>query len=258
MIRLLVSNQRGGVGKTTTTMTYARYLADLGKRVLLIDIDPQGSLEQVLALKAHHHLAHFVAHRFALSECVMKFSPQIHVLCSSRDTLQAEAALMGAQARELVLQHLLKPEEHNYDAVLIDSAPSISILQSCAMYYTQNVLIPTDMDSLSVTGAMATITAANQLNEFLRTQVRIVGILPTQVDRRLQMTQSTLATLKTIEDRYHIPVLPEIRIDTTVGKAIRARKMLADYDGSSRAFKDYQVAFAKLVEVMNGQTATQA
>ena len=72
------------------------------------------------------------------------------------------------------------------------------------------------------------------------------------------MTQSTLATLNTIEDRYHIPILPEIRIDTTVGKAIRARKMLADYDDSSRAFKDYQIAFAKLVEVMDGQTAAKA
>jgi chromosome partitioning protein len=258
MIRLLVSNQRGGVGKTTTAINFARYLADQGKRVLLIDIDPQGSVEQVLGLRAHHHLAHFIAHRFALSECIEKYTPEIHVLCSSRDTLQAEAALMGAQARELVLHHLLKSEEHNYDAVLIDSAPSISILQSCAMFYTQNVLVPTDMDSLSVTGAMATITAASQLNDFLRTEVRIVGILPTQVDRRLQMAQSTLATLETIRERFDIPVLPEIRIDTTVGKAIRARKLLADYDASSRAFKDYQAAFGRLVEVMNGQTAAQA
>ena len=258
MIRLLISNQRGGVGKTTTTVNFARYLADQGRRVLLIDIDPQGSLEQVLGLKAHHHLAHFIAHRFALSECIERYTPQIHVLCSSRDTLQAEAALMGAQARELVLHHLLKPEEHHYDAVLIDSAPSISILQSCSMYYARNVLIPTDMDSLSVTGAMATITAANQLNEFLRTDVRIVGILPTQVDRRLQMAQSTLASLGIIEDRYHIPVLPEIRSDTTISKAIRAKKLLADYDSSSRAFKDYLSAFGRLLEVMDGQTAAKA
>lgn len=258
MIRLLISNQRGGVGKTTTTINFARYLADQRKRVLLIDIDPQGSIEQVLGIKANHHLAHFVAHRYALSECIEKFTPEIHVLCSSRDTLQAEAALMGAQAREVVLQHLLQPEEYHYDAVLIDSAPSISILQSCAMYYTQNVLVPTDMDSLSVTGAMATITAATQLNQYLRTLVRIVGILPTQVDRRLQMAQSTLATLNTIRERYDIPVLPEIRIDTTVGKSIRARKMLADYDITSRAFKDYQVAFDKLLEVMDGQAAAKA
>ena len=88
--------------------------------------------------------------------------------------------------------------------------------------------------------------------------VRIVGILPTQVDRRLQMSQSTLATLDTIRERFRIPVLPEIRVDTTVGKSIRARKMLADYDATSRAFKDYLAAFGKLLEVMDGQTAAKA
>jgi chromosome partitioning protein len=258
MIRLLVSNQRGGVGKTTTTVNLAHYLSALNKKVLLIDIDPQGSLEQVLGVKAQHHLAHFIAHRFALSECTVNYNSNIDVLCSSRDTLQAEAALMGAQAREVVLHHLLKHEEHTYDAVLIDSAPSISILQSCAMYYTKSVLIPTDMDSLSVTGAMATITAANQLNDFLHTDVRVIGILPTQVDRRLQMAQSTLATLETIRDRYGIAVLPEIRADSTVAKSLRARKPLADFDNTCRAFKDYQIAFDRLLEVMDGQAAAKA
>jgi cellulose biosynthesis protein BcsQ len=165
---------------------------------------------------------------------------------------------MGAQARELVLYHLLKHEEAAYDAVLIDSAPSISILQSCAMFYTKHVLIPTDMDSLSVTGAMATITAANQLNDYLKTDVRIIGILPTQVDRRLQMTQSVLASLAVMQERYGIPVLPEIRIDSSVAKSLRARKPLAEFDPDCRAHKDYQASFARLVEVLDGEAAAGA
>ena len=108
MIRLLISNQRGGVGKTTTVITLSRYLVDEGRRVLLIDTDPQGSIETVLGVKASHHLAHFVAHRYALSECIVRVSERLDVLCSNRETLQAEAALMGAQAREVVLQHLLE------------------------------------------------------------------------------------------------------------------------------------------------------
>jgi len=178
MIRLLISNQRGGVGKTTTVINLCRYLCDLHQRVLLIDTDPQGSVETILGIRANHHLAHFVAHRYALSECAVTVREGFDVLCSNRETLQAEAALMGAQAREVILEHLLKPIEKEYDAILIDSAPSISILQTCAMYYAGNVLIPVDMDSLSVTGAGATITAVSQLNEFLRANVRVMAFLP--------------------------------------------------------------------------------
>jgi chromosome partitioning protein len=252
MIRLLVSNQRGGVGKTTTVITLSRYLVDEGRRVLLIDTDPQGSIETVLGVKASHHLAHFVAHRYALSECIVRVSDHFDVLCSNRETLQAEAALMGAQAREVVLQHLLERVEKDYDAILIDSAPSISILQTCAMFYARNVLIPVDMDSLSVTGAGATITAVNQLNEFLKGDVRVIGFLPTQVDRRLQMTQAVLQSLAIFRDRYDIPVLPEIRVDSSIPKSLRARKMLADYDPACRAMQDYRLAFSQIIQLIEG------
>ena len=223
---------------------------DEGHRVLLIDTDPQGSVETVLGLRASLHLAHFVAHRYALSECVVKVQERLHVLCSNRETLQAEAALMGAQAREIVLQHLLARVESDYDAVLIDSAPSISILQTCAMFYARNVLIPVDMDSLSVTGAGATITAVNQLNEFLKGDVRVVGFLPTQVDRRLQMAQAVLQSLEIFQQRYTIPILPEIRVDASVPKSLRARKMLVDYDPDCRAMQDYRAAFAYLLQLL--------
>lgn len=253
MMRILVSNQRGGVGKTTSVINFSRFLADRGLRVLLIDTDPQGSVETIFGIRASHHLAHFVAHRYALSECVVKVHERIDVLCSNRETLQAEAALMGAQAREVILQHLLAPVEKDYDAVLIDSAPSISILQTCAMYYARNVLIPVNMDSLSVTGAGATITTVSQLNEFLKAQVRVIGFLPTQVDRRLQMTQTVLQSLAIFEDRYSIPVLPEIRVDASVPKSIRSKKMLIDYDPNCRALQDYYAAFAQVVQNLEGE-----
>jgi cellulose biosynthesis protein BcsQ len=108
------------------------------------------------------------------------------------------------------------------------------------------------MDSLSVTGAGATITAVNQLNEFLKGDVRVIGFLPTQVDRRLQMTQAVLQSLDIFRDRYQIPVLPEIRVDSSVPKSLRARKTLADYDPTCRALQDYRAAFAQIIQLIEG------
>ena len=76
MIRLVLSNQRGGVAKTTTTHTLARYFAGQGLRVLLIDTDPQGSLGAVLGLKPRHYLHHFVVHNYPFTECIIEALPR--------------------------------------------------------------------------------------------------------------------------------------------------------------------------------------
>jgi chromosome partitioning protein len=257
MIRVVISNQRGGVGKTTTALTFARFLADEGQKVLLIDTDPQGSVEAALGLKAQRHLAHFVAHKYALSECLVHAHDKIEVLCSNRETLQAESALMGAQAREVVLQHLLAPVEKAYDAVIIDVAPSISMLQTSAMVYAKNVLIPVDMDSLSLTGAGASVTAIGQLNQFINVGARAIALLPTQVDRRMQMTQIVMEALKAFGEKYSIPVVNEIRTDATVPKATRSRKFLVDYDPECKAAQDYKAACQQIKQLIlnsaNGQ-----
>jgi chromosome partitioning protein len=258
MIRLLIANQRGGVGKTTTTVNLMRYLSDQGKRVLLIDTDPQGSVGEVLGLKHKNSLASFVAHRFALAECLVPYNERVNVLCSGRDTLSAESALLGAQARELVLWQILKSEELAYDAVLIDSAPSISILQSAAMYYTKQILVPVDMDSLSLTGTWATHGAITLLNEYLHAGARIVGLLPTRVDRRYQMTQTVLAGLQALATQVGAPILPEIRTDASVGKSLRARKPLAEFAPESKVWADYQAAFRKLLEALGGEEIAAA
>jgi chromosome partitioning protein len=166
---------------------------------------------------------------------------------------------MGAQAREVVLQHLLSPVEKTYDAVIIDVAPSISMLQTSAMVYAKNVLIPVDMDSLSLTGAGASVTAISQLNQFINVGVKAVALLPTQVDRRMQMTQIVMEALKAFGEKYGIPVVNEIRTDATVPKATRSRKFLVDYDPDCKAVQDYKSACQQIRDLIvnsaNGQAA---
>lgn len=223
MIRLTISNQRGGVGKTTTAITLARSLADRGMRVLLIDADSQGSIAAVLGLKPSGFLADLMIRRLALRECMVAAHANVDVICGNRK---------------------------GYDAVLIDVAPSISLFQTCAMVYTQQVLIPVDMDILSVQGATASIQAAEMLNGMLAggVNVRIAGLLPVKVDRRLAITEVVLNTLTDISAKRHVALFSGIRTDQAVVKSGRYRQFLADFDPRSKALEDYEAVIERLLD----------
>jgi len=250
MMRLVISNQRGGVAKTTTIHTLARYLADRGQRVLIIDTDPQGSIGTVLGLKPSKYLHDFVVYDHVFKDCVVEAFPGIDVLCSNRETVKTEAHLMGQVAREFVFENLFAQVEKQYQAVLIDVAPSINLLQTCAMVYAKALLIPVSMDPLSLQGAAASIETARTLSSLIRMDIRPVAILPVMVDRRLQMTEIITASLGDLSVRTTIPVLHPIRTDTTVTKCSRAKKFLVDYDPRAKAAEDYQVALDQLVALL--------
>ena len=250
MIKLVVSNQRGGVGKTTTTLTLARYLADRGKRVLVVDTDPQGSIAVTLGLKPPSYIAHFIGLRYAFKDCVVAAHPAIDVVCSNRETVQAEAMLMGAVGREQAFVHLFTPVEDGYDAIVFDVAPSVTLLQTCAMVYCRKSLIPVDMDPLSLHGAVATHELTRILNELVHAAVTVAGILPTQVNQRLQMTEVIAKSLQAFGERTGIPILPIIRTDTSVAKAVKQRQFLQDFDPTCKAAEDYTAAFDKLMTLL--------
>ncbi len=263
MTGIVISNQRGGVGKTTTAVTYAGYLVARRKRVLLIDVDSQGSVGTVLGIKPTRFLSHFIVNREQLSTCVTVLNDYLHVLPSNRSTQEAEASLLGQMAREKVLRMILEPEvSGRYDMVIIDVAPSVTLLQSCAMLFAGNVMIPVAMDLLSLQGAGMSVETVRLLNEFYHENIRVVGFVPTQVNARLQVTATVSQALETLSRKTSIPILPAIRVDQTVHKAAQAKKFLFDYDPECRAATDYtavfdQVTASLLAEAVHGQ-ATQA
>jgi chromosome partitioning protein len=253
MIRLLVSNQRGGVAKTTTTVSVARYFADLNFRVLVIDTDPQGSIAGVLGLQPAGNLHSFLIKKHNFRDCLVSAHTGIDVLCSDRQTVQTEGILMAETARELTFNNVFPAVDKNYDVVLIDVAPSISLLQTCGMLYAKQLLIPVAMDPLSLQGAAASIETARTLSDLFKISVKAVALLPVMVDRRLQITETILDTLKELAVRSEVAVLPAIRTDATVTKANRQRQFVIDYDPKCKAVEDYNAACDALKTLLQDQ-----
>lgn len=250
MIRIVVSNQRGGVSKTTTATTLAKEFAEQGKRVLVIDTDPQGSISTILKLKPEYGLYNFVIEKLTFENCIVRVNDNLHVMCSSRETTKVETILMGNVAREHAFTQLFSAVDSAYDFVLIDVSPSITLLQTCAMVYAERVLIPVAMDTLSFQGAMASIEASKSLNQLLRTNIRTIGLLPVMVDRRLGMTTTVLAGLEDMSKGLNIPLLTAIRTDQTVTKAARAGQFLIDYDPRCKAAEDYKTVAGELLVLL--------
>lgn len=259
MTSIVIANQRGGVAKTTTTLTLAWAFAEKGKRVLIIDTDPQASVTELIGLKPERALFNFLISQEALDVCVTKTSHErIDVLASNRETNKAEDLVSTQTAREFAFEHTLRGADDAYDLVLVDCAPSIGLFQACGMVYARNLLIPVAMETLSVQGAMSAIQAASSLNQLLRLSppIRVLGIVPVMVDKRLQMTGTILKALPQMCEQRGVPLLPGVRTDTNVTKAGRSRKFLAEYDPRSKALEDYQALTDHLQNILETSDGT--
>jgi len=258
MMRLMVGNQRGGVGKTTTAMTLARCFADRGFRTLLIDADPQGSISSVLKLRPEHYLADFLLKQLHLRDCVMKLSDSLDVLCGGRTTTDAEQQVTSVVARERLFEDMFSNFDEVYDCVLIDVAPSISLMQACAMVYARHFLIPVAMDSLSVSGAGASLFYASTISRACRVPIKPVALLPTIVNKRIGLTEIVMNMIHALGDQNGIPTIGPIRTDTAVGKAHRAHQFLADFDNKSKALEDYEQVATQILEFFGMPSRTES
>lgn len=258
MIKLVVSNQKGGVAKTTSAHTLARFLAGLGRKVLIFDTDPQGNLAQALGIRFKHGLHDLIVEGVTLEDTAVRVfegpesSGLIDMVCSDRRTVETEATLMGRFGREFTLRNLLNSFELPYDAVLFDVAPSITLLQTCAMIYAQQILIPVDMDLLSLQGANAALETAKMLNGIFETNIKAVAFMPVKVQKQLQMTKLVMQNLTRLSEASGVPILPGVRMDVTVSKSMKSRQFLADYAPISRVVEDYNLTFTALLSQLEG------
>lgn len=242
-----VINQKGGTGKTTTTINLGAALVEKRKRVLLIDLDPQGSLSYSLGIvDFEQSLAEVFEGQVELSD-VLQEAEGLSVAPCGIGLADTELSLSDAEDREFYLKNILEDVEASFDYILIDCPPSLSILTVNALTASQLVIIPMQMEVLSLQGLDLVSDTIDKIRSTVNEGLEVAGILPVMVDKRRKLTQEIYDH---INEHFEFRIFETmIRSNVKASEAPSFGQSVVNYEPQSNSAKDYKnfaKAFIKL------------
>ena len=254
MRTICIYNHKGGVGKTTTAVNLAAGLSRRDKKVLLIDLDPQGNIDVSLKLKAEHSLYDAMTGAISLKQCIINVATNFDIITSRETLAKAEYYLSNQNNARMLLKDLLG-KITGYDYLIIDCPPSLGILNQNVLAFCKEIFIPVSTDYLGFDALQKMKAVIQKINENYNHHIQITRVIPTLYDRRNKICRETLTDIQT---EYPKITSYPIRMNTKLKEAPKHGKSIFKYASSSIGARDYAQLVEDVIVMERMQIAAEA
>lgn len=247
---IAVANQKGGVGKTTTATNLSACLAEKGKKVLAIDIDPQGNMSSGLGIdknEVENTVYELILEESSLEDCIIEnVLENVSLLSSNVNLAGAEIELIGIEDKEFILKKQIEKVRDNYEFIIIDCPPSLNTLTVNAMTTADTVLVPIQCEYFALEGLSQLIHTINLVRERLNPTLEIEGVVFTMYDARTNLSLQVVENVKeNLNQTVYKSIIPR---NVRLAEAPSHGKPITLYDTKSAGAEAYRDLAEEVIE----------
>ncbi len=246
---IAICNQKGGTGKTTTTVNLAAAIAEMGKRVLIVDADPQGNATSGVGVNKNElekSVYDLIMNRASAPEVLIpNVYPMLDLIPCNIHLTGAEIELVGALSRETRLKKAIGTIVDNYDYIFIDSPPSLGLLTLNSLVASDSIIIPIQCEFYALEGVSQLVHTLGLIRDGLNPSLDIEGVLLTMADYRTNLTTEVINEIKEyFKDKVYSSIIPR---NIRLSEAPSHGKPITVYDGASIGAKKYRELAAEVI-----------
>ena len=251
---IAIANQKGGVGKTTTSINLSACIAAKGKKVLVIDIDPQGNTTSGYGIEKNdleNTIYELILGDCSVEDCILKnVIPNVSILPSNVNLAAAEIELIGVERKEYILRNEIDWVKDRYDYIIIDCPPSLSLLTVNAMTTADSVLVPIQCEYYALEGLSQLIHTVNLVKERLNPDLEMEGVVFTMYDSRTNLSAQVVDNVKShLKQKVYDTLIPR---NIRLAEAPSYGQPINLYDPKSTGAESYMALAEEVIKSRRG------